>query len=278
MQLPKFLQDTVTDDPPDFDSKHIIEVNDLSFGYKDGRQVLHHISFNIDKPEFVCIIGPNGVGKSTLIKCINGLLKPSEGTVRVYGKNVETYALKELAKIMGYVPVKTTDFSVMSVLDTVLLGRYAKSSWKTSPEDLAMAHKALEALEVEDLAMDRFNDLSAGQHQKVAIARGLVQEPKILILDEPTANLDIRHQIFVSAFLQKLSAASGMTVLMISHDLNLAARFADRVIVMENPGRIHSIGTPREVFSEKMIQDVYNVTCKVVDDEDSPHIILEYVV
>ncbi|MCQ2071442.1 MAG: ABC transporter ATP-binding protein, partial [archaeon] len=185
--------------------------------------------------------------------------------------------LKELAHIIGYVPVASNDYNVMTVLDTVMVGRYARQKWKADADDILVAHRALETMEVEDLSMRYFNELSAGQHQKVAIARGLVQEPKILILDEPTSNLDIRHQIYVSAFLSKLSECTGTTVIMISHDLNLAARFADRVIVMERPGRIHSIGTPKEVFTEKMIQDVYNVGCKIVDDDGSPHVILKNV-
>ncbi len=277
MRLPEFLRDDVDKTPPDFNAEHIIEMTDVTFGYKSTKTILHDISFTIDKPEFVCIVGPNGVGKSTLIKCMNGLLKPSTGIVKIYGKEVRTYALKELAKVAGYVPVKTNDFSVLSVLDTVLIGRYAHQFWKTKPEEVAMAFKALEALEMQDYAMEKFNDLSAGQHQKVSIARGLVQEPKILILDEPTSNLDIRHQIYVTAFLKKLSAKTGMTIIMISHDLNLAAKFADRVIVMEAPGKIHSIGTPQEVFTEKMISEVYNVKCRVEDDGGTPHIVLQYV-
>lgn len=266
------------EEAPDFNAEHIIEVKNVSFGYNNTKKILHDISFTIDKPGFVCIVGPNGVGKSTLIKCINGLLKPNEGEVRIYGKDVKDYSLKELAKIAGYVPVKTTEYNVMTVLDTVLIGRYAKQSWRTKPEDIAKAHKALEVMEMDEYAMEYFRDLSAGQHQKVSIARGLVQEPKILILDEPTANLDIRHQIYVSALLKEISARTGMTILMISHDLNLASKFADQVIMMEPPGRIHSIGDPRDVFKEQTITDVYNVTCKVIEDEGAPHIILEYVV
>ena len=258
-------------------TEHIIKVDNVTFGYGDGKTVIENISFAIDKPEFVCIVGPNGVGKSTLIKCINGLIKPQSGKVEIYGKDVKDYGLKELAKIAGYVPVMTSDFNIMTVLDTVMVGRYAHQSWRINPEDITSAHYALKALEMDEYAMKRFSELSAGQHQKVSIARGLVQEPKILILDEPTSNLDIRHQIYVSAFLRKLSAATGTTILMISHDLNLASKFADKVIVMAPPGRIYSIGSPKDVFTEEMIRDVYGVTSKVIDDEGTPHIILEYV-
>ncbi len=257
--------------------QHIIEVSDLDFGYTEDKPIISGVSFVIDEPKFVCIIGPNGVGKSTLIKCINGILKPTKGNVYIYGKDVKDYSLKELAQIVGYVPVVSNDYNVMTVLDTVMVGRYAHQKWKAEDKDILISHRALEAMEVEDLSMQYFNELSAGQHQKVAIARGLVQEPKILILDEPTSNLDIRHQIYVSSFLSKLSKRTGTTVIMISHDLNLAARFADEVIVMERPGRIHSIGTPKEVFTEDMIHDVYNVSCRIVDDDGQPHVILKNV-
>lgn len=256
----------------------IIEVKNLCFGYSSGNQVLHDISFRLDEPGFVCVVGPNGVGKSTLIKCINNLITPTSGTVSVFDKNVKDYSLKELAKVVGYVPVASKDFNVMTVLDTVLIGRYSHQSWRTKPEDIAMAYNALEAMELQDLAMRNFNELSAGQHQKVSIARGLVQQPKILILDEPTANLDIRHQMYVSEFLKKLSKKSGMTILMISHDLNLAAKYADKIIVMEPPGKLYGIGTPRDVMTKEMINQVYHVDCNVVDDKGTPHIILESVI
>jgi iron complex transport system ATP-binding protein len=256
----------------------ILEVKDLAFGYDPLRTVIQDISFTLDKPGFTCIVGPNGVGKSTLIKCINGIIKPTKGEVKVFGRDVSTFKLKELAKIVGYVPVMSGSYNVMTVLDAVMIGRYSRQKWRTNPEDIMVAHKALQAMEIDDLSMRNFNELSAGQHQKVSLSRGLVQEPKLLLLDEPTSNLDIRHQVYVSAFLKRLCDKTGTSVLMISHDLNLAAKFADQIIVMGPPGTIHSIGTPQEVFTEQMIRDVYNVRCRVIDDEGKPHIILEYVV
>lgn len=258
-------------------SEHIIEVEGLCYGYSEDCKVLHDISFCIDEPGFISIIGPNGVGKSTMIKCINGIIKPTSGTVRILGRPVEDYNLKDLARIVGYVPVISGDYLKMTVLDTVLIGRYSHQRWKTTDEDILMAHKALKAMEIDDLAMRGFDELSAGQHQKVSIARGLVQKPRIMILDEPTSNLDIRHQVFVSAFLKKLAARTGMVILMISHDLNLAAKFSDRIIVMGAPGRIYGIGTPDEMITEDMIRDVYDVQCSVVTNHGSPHVILESV-
>ena len=255
----------------------IIEVKDLTFGYDADTQVLHGITFTVDEPSFICIVGPNGVGKSTLIRCVNNLITPTGGSVKVYDKDVTEYTLKEMAKVVGYVPVATSDFNVMTVLDTVLLGRYAHQKWKTDSDDINLAYKALEAMEIEWLAMRDFNELSAGQHQKVALARGLVQEPMILILDEPTSNLDIRHQMYVLEFLKKLSKKARTTVIMVSHDLNLSAKFADKIMVMAPPGILYSFGTPQETITEEMIRDVYKVDCSIVDDMGSPHVILQSV-
>ncbi len=253
----------------------IISVEDLHVGYSEGSEILHGISFEIDEPEYVCIIGPNGVGKSTLIKAVGGIIKPRSGHVKVFDTDVGEYSLRELSKLVGYVPVISSDFNVLSVLDTVLIGRYSHQRWRTTQKDIAIAMKSLKAMEISDLAERRFNELSAGQHQKVAISRGLVQEPKILMLDEPTANLDIRHQIYVSAFLRKLSEKTQTTCFTVSHDLNLAAKYATKAIVLQRPGKIYAIGKPKDVITEQMIRDVYEVESKVIDDNGVPHVILD---
>ncbi len=133
-------------------------------------------------------------------------------------------------------------------------------------------------IRIEDLADRRANELSAGQQQRVALARGIVQEADLLILDEPTSNLDPRHQVYVASFLKELSVKTGKSVLMISHDLNIAARYADRILVLEPPGRVHSIGTPSETITREMVRDVYHVDCNVVEDSGSPHVILRDVI
>ncbi len=230
---------------------------------------------DIDEPGYVCVIGPNGVGKSTLIRVITGLIKPSSGRICIKGRDLSEYSRKEQARVIGYVPVMTSDFNIMSVLDTVLIGRYARQKWRTTQGDIDVAYKALQAMEIDSLANKRFNELSAGQKQKVSIARGLVQEPEILMLDEPTANLDIRHQVYVSAFLKELSDRTGITVFTVSHDLNLAAKYADKVVVMKKPGLLYGVGTSEEMITREMIKEVYGVDCDISDDHGTPHVVLQ---
>ena len=231
-----------------------IKIEDMGFQYNEDAQVLHHIDLDLNEKGLICIIGPNGVGKSTLIKCINKLHKPTSGTVLIDGKSVNDYKLKDLAKVMGYVPASANDTFSMTVLDTILMGRHPHSKVKATREDLHIVYEVMKELNIMHLAMRNFDELSAGQHQKVAIARGLAQEPELLILDEPTSNLDIRHQIKVTELLYNLAHEGKMTVLMISHDLNVAARYADKIIVMSTPGVIYDVGHPNDVITEEMIE------------------------
>jgi iron complex transport system ATP-binding protein len=251
-----------------------LELERVTFSYRGGPDILRDITVAFNEPGLVCIIGPNGVGKSTLIRCMNKILRPTKGTVLLNGEDISGMRYKEVSEHMGYVPVGSDDTFPMTVFDTVMMGRSPKHGRSTSKKDQDAVYDVLELMGIEDLAMRNFNELSAGQHQKVAIARGLVQQTRILILDEPTSNLDVRHQVYVTSFLKELSHRTGMTVVMISHDLNLAAKFADVVVLMEKPGRIHSVGAPKDVIVPDAIRDVYGVDCDVVDDQGSPHVML----
>ena len=226
-----------------------ITFDNVYCGYKAGAAVLRGVSLHLSGPGLVCIIGPNGVGKSTLIRCMNGLLKPSSGSVAVNGKDIGEYSANDLSEFIGYVPVTSQDCFSMPVFDTVLMGRYRRNKWRTGPEDIDATERTLKLLGLSDLAMHGFNELSAGQHQKVALARGLVREPEMLILDEPTSNLDVRHQVYVTELLHEIAVQCGMMVVMISHDLNISARYADKVIVMDRPGTIKAIGEARRLHT-----------------------------
>lgn len=250
-----------------------LDIKNLVFGYND-RNVLDDVSFSVDAPAFVSVLGPNGVGKSTLIHCINRILEPRSGIVEVDGRDVSDIPKKELAKFMAYVPCTSATAFPMSVADTVMLGRYPHSGNRRTDDDLRAVHSALKMMGIEDLAMRSFNELSAGQHQKVMLARGLAQESRILLLDEPTANLDIKHQIAVARMLKGLSVSEGMIIIMICHDLNIASRYSDRIILL-NEGKIFADGSPDDVLTPENIDAVYGVGCEITEFEERPHLMFK---
>lgn len=252
----------------------IIDINHLTFGYDSDCTILHDIDLHLKGEGLICIIGPNGVGKSTLVRCVNGLLKPDSGNVMIDGRDLSDMTAAEIAEIISFVPATTSIAFPMSVVDSILIALNRKDRWHTSSEDLAKAYLALDVMRMRDLALRNCNELSAGQIQKVALCRGLVRDSELLVLDEPTANLDIKHQIFVSDFMHELSKANSSMILMISHDLNLAARYANTVIVMSKPGVIYDVGSPQDVITEKMIRDVYDVDAEVVTKEGIPYVFL----
>ena len=247
-------------------------IDGLEFGYS-STSVLKDVTLDANGPQLLSIIGPNGVGKSTLIHCINRILSPNQGTVLIDGENVSGISLKELAKKVGYVPYSANDAFPLSVVDTVLMGRHPHSTYKSLDKDLDIVYDTLRLLNIEHLALRSFDELSAGQHQKVMLARGLVQEPRILLLDEPTSNLDIKHQMEVTRILRDLSQQKNILVIMISHDLNIAAKYSDTIIMLAK-GSIFAIGTPSEVLTRENIKEVYDVDSEIIQSRGRPHIIM----
>lgn len=250
-----------------------LKIDNVCFSYSSD-PVLHDISLDFNENELVSILGPNGVGKSTLIHCINRILSPTSGTVLIDGKDVSEIKLKDLAKQIGYVPYSANDSFPLSVIDTVLIGRHPHTKWGTLDKDLDIVYDTLKMLGISHLAMRAFNELSAGQHQKVMLARGLVQEPEILLLDEPTSNLDVRHQLDVTKMLKRLAKEKNILIIMISHDINIAAKYSDKIILMHE-GYIYDVGTPAEVITSDNLKTVYGVTAEIIQDNDAPHVILK---
>ncbi|MCQ2084982.1 MAG: ABC transporter ATP-binding protein [archaeon] len=250
-----------------------VELKDLEFGYDPKRPVLRNITHTFNTPEFICIMGPNGVGKSTLIHCINKILKPTGGVVLINGNDTANMKLKEVAKDIGYVPAQSEDSFPLTVVDTVMVGLQNDFKFGTRKEDLERVYETLKMLSIEHLAMRDFNELSAGQHQKVMLARGLVRQPPLVLLDEPTSNLDIRHQIEVTKTLAQMPKLTNSIVIMISHDINITAKYADK-IMMISKGGIYAYGTPMEVLTKEALRDVYGVDADIIERDGRPHIIL----
>lgn len=249
-----------------------IVIDNLEFGYR-AFPILKGVNVVFDKSELVSIIGPNGVGKSTLIHCMNKILTPNENSVMIDGRDVRTIGVKEMAKVMGYVPYTASNTFPISVIDAVMMGRHPHSKYGSMDTDLEISYNMLEKLGIEDLAMRPINELSAGQLQKVILAKGLAQQPKVLLLDEPTANLDIKHQLGVTKLLHGICRETGMTIIMICHDLNIAAKYSDRMLMMSE-GKIYAAGTPEEILTRDNVRHVYGVDCEVVMDQGRPHILL----
>ena len=250
----------------------ILELEDLSIGY-NGNPILENINLKFDGPQLVSILGPNGVGKSTLVQCIDNILQPISGKIILNDKEIKDYDPKELATLIGYVPCSTSTSFPMSVADTVLIGRYPRSGRNRTERDLRIVHSALELLGIEDLALRNFNELSSGQHQKVVLARGLVQETEILILDEPTSNLDVKHQIAVTKLLKLLAEKKNLLIIMISHDLNIASKYSDRIVLL-GKGSVYADGTPMDVLTADNIKAVYDIDVEIIKKDDYPYIVI----
>ena len=241
-----------------------IILDNVTFGYSEGHPIIQNINLKIDEPGLYCILGPNGVGKSTLVKCVNKILVPTSGKVTIDGIDVEEMTHAEISKYIGYVPVSSNEAFAMSVLDTIMIGRYNHRRWGSEHEDLEMVYRAM------NLANRNYNALSAGQHQKVSIARGIVQETPVLILDEPTANLDVKYQVYVMELLRAFAEKKGVAVLTISHDLNITAKYAHKIIMLARPGVVYKVGTPNEVLTKENVETVYGIACDVHDNGGYP--------
>ena len=246
-----------------------LSVKDLSFSY-GGRKVLDRISFDVEDNSIVSILGPNGVGKTTLLRCLCNLHCPQEGSILVDGTDVLTLSGRELAKHIGYVPQSTKPVRT-TVFDTALIGRRPYMEWGVTKRDMEITESVLDALGLTGLSMRYADEISGGEYQKVQIARAMVQEPEILILDEPTNNLDIANQhVTMHAILNAVSSR-GMCTIMTMHDINLAVHYSDRFLFIKD-GRVWAYGGP-EIITEELVHDVYGIDSDVIIHKGMPFVI-----
>lgn len=240
-----------------------IQVNNLSFSYGQ-KNVLHDICFSAEKGEFLSILGPNGAGKSTLFRCILGLLPGYSGEVLVNERNIKGFSAREASRQIAYIPQKSHCVFQYNVLDIVLMGRSNRTSVFGNPgkEDEQACLKALEKVGICALKDRCFHKLSGGEQQLVLIARALAQDAPVLLLDEPTANLDFGNQILVLEQAKKL-AQEGYTVIQTTHHPEQSYLYSDRILALRN-GRILALGKPTEVLNDVIMEQLYNVSVDVI--------------
>jgi len=243
----------------------MIEVRSISFRYHE-EWVLQEVSFRVEKGEFVGVIGPNGSGKTTLLKLLYRLLAPQRGEILFELVPMKKMDRRDIARRIAVVAQETQLLFPFSVLETVLMGRspYLGRLLFESEKDLEIARKAMEWTKILPFSERPVEELSGGERKRVFIARALAQEPDVILLDEPTANLDIQHQIEFLDLILTLNRDRGLTIVMASHDMNIASEFCDRLVLLQE-GKIYQMGTPEKVVTKENIENVYG--CEVWIDQ-----------
>lgn len=235
----------------------MIRIDQLGKRYMH-KTVLQAVTFHVDKGEFFGVIGPNGSGKSTLVQIMSGLIRGDEGTVAIDGKNIERYSRKELARILAVLEQETLPPVGFQVREVLEMGRFPYQNWLGEErEDAgALVDEIVSLLELEDLQHRTLDRLSGGEKQRVALGKALVQKPRILLLDEPTTYLDIGYQIQLMDIVRSWQRTTGVTVVAVLHDLNLASLYCDRLLLL-NQGRQVETGRPDDILQSGLIEDVY---------------------
>jgi iron complex transport system ATP-binding protein len=254
----------------------LVELHDVAFAYprparrREGRFALAGVSFTIEEGEVFGVIGPNSAGKTTLLRLLTRVIAPDRGEVRLDGHPLSSLAHAELARRIAVVPQDAPRPFPFSVEQLVLMGRYPHGPGRyfESEADGRAARAAMEATGVADLAALLLDQLSGGERQRAMLARALAQQPRLLVLDEPTSHLDLRYQAETAALLQRLNAERGMTVLLVSHDLDLAAQVCDRVLLL-GAGRVARVGVPSEVLQREVLESVFGCAVAVEIDPKS---------
>ena len=254
----------------------LFKLNNVSSGY-GTKVVLKSLSFEIREGEFFGIIGPNGSGKTTLLKTMTHVLNPVSGTVLFRGTDIPQIDSRTLARDIAFVPQETLSAFSFNVMEIVLMGRYPHISRfeMETKRDYNIAKNALKTVTCLHLASEDLDEISAGERQRVMIAKALAQEPNVLMLDEPTSRLDIGHQIEIFDIIKRLNRERGITVIAVLHDLNLAADYCDRLLLLDS-GSVFKIGSVDEILTYQNIEQVYKTVVLVKDSPATkkPHVIL----
>ncbi|WP_409200082.1 ABC transporter ATP-binding protein [Methanobrevibacter sp. DSM 116169] len=252
----------------------LINVDKISFSYKKNENIFEDISFNIGKGEVLCILGPNGTGKTSLLKCLNGLNNVNSGKILIKGEDIKKLSYSKISKSVGYIPQGHTPTFPFTVLDVVLMGRTPYINLTDSPkeEDIKISENALKTLGIYEMKDKEYTNLSGGERQLVFLSRVLAQEPDLLILDEPTSHLDFGNQIKLLEIIEKLSA-SGLSIIMSSHFPDHAFLSSTKVAIMQNKKFI-DYGNPHDVITEKNLKTAYNINIKLLEVEGNRKICL----
>ena len=247
-------------------------IHDLSFRY-NSHPVFSDASFDIPRGKVVSIIGRNGSGKSTLLKCINHILKPSQGHVLVADKDIVVMSRIERAKLFGFLSQKSESLFPTTVFDTVLNGRFPHSPVRFTRYDEEVVAEILADMELSEFSQRIFDHLSGGEQQQVLIARALAQDAEVMLLDEPTNNLDLKHQLQIMRLVRNVAQEKQITSIIAIHDLNLAATYSDTIIMLHNGG-IYAYGCPSEILTGANILECFGVHTKIYNHEGIPHVVI----
>lgn len=240
----------------------------------DGFEALKDINLDLARGLMVGLIGPNGCGKSTMMKCISKIHGVTSGSIRVAGRDIAGLRPSEISKLVASVPAESGPTFGMTVMEMVMLGRYPYGNriWWETKDDEMIVRKALRTFGIDQLRHNHVSTLSSGERQRAMIAKAYVQEPKLMLVDEPTSHLDMKYKLQVMEYLQAMSKTD-MTVLVAEHDISLMARYCDTCIIMRR-GEIVNIGDPKTVITEDLVRDVYEVEARVGTDADGEIYIL----
>jgi iron complex transport system ATP-binding protein len=250
----------------------VVEVRDLAFRYRNGR-VLDGISFVVEEGEILGVIGPNSAGKTTLLKLLSRVLVPEAGTIRLLGHDLQAFTRRETARAVAVVPQEFHMAFPFTVEQVVAMGRYpyARGIGFDTSEDRRAAEQALKETGTAHLAGKYLDQLSGGEKQRVILARALAQEPRLLLLDEPMAHLDFNHQMEILRLLKRLKAERGLTIILVSHDLNAATGCADRLLLLKGGG-ILAAGRPEEVMRSEILERAYGCPIWIGTDPETGQI------